>query len=810
MALETINNGDLGPEIRAKLNGNFAVAKSDYARISFDELYTNQSNFSDQTINIQDGLFYAQRLYREIRGGSSGLDDQFVKNDGVTFIVPKRFAITSPIYVPENVKLELPSGLILGTLGGSPSASYAGDPTTGTALINVHQPMLILPAGSSCGDVGLYAKNGTQSVSGLCYGKNWTVASVSVANGGSGYTVNDVVYLPQPSKAPYQAASATVTSVNGSGAVTGLTMLSEGAYSVPPGGQSRYWTGANGYSGAIANGVVGTVFASAGVYITRGGTGTGLTLSASWTPDFAGDGSDYNTGASLQGDGQLGNIRVYHAGESNDVTYGKQFGAYFALGLYCATGNVATQGGYYGVLSKMTDFHPAALLPVQAPILLKFDSCSSVNCEKVVLDTWDVAPLEIDACSGVRLIGRAFQGPLPITNELATQGVRIGQNKTTPNRNLNIDMRISGGGYLPGSEVIGAKIANVAASVLNIESANTDSSYAVVGTPIAILIETGANVKKNNVITGFADYGVTRTIKPLAGQVLPNCLISIREARRQSVISGNTRINQNLLKSPRAVWNSSAWVASGGVAVNDPSINSPTGKRDVTKITWSGSNQYIRQQFNCSGSDEVNASFWIKAGTISQIYLTVGDGSGTNYGRIIAVPSATGGTISSPGTLGSGVLLSYEVKDYGNGWQKFTIVGTFGLGSPYLQIASVSGSTSGYFYLWGTEVLLNPINAQTDQGPLEGAPITATVGTSATAIAYAQMDGELLTVSGYTGSTFFSDLIMTFVGRAPAVVYSDAGSGSPASRTYSYASGAIQLAMGAGSYSVITTSALPM
>ena len=784
------------------------IVQSNIATLSFDDLYPGQSNLTDQTRRIQDGLFAAQRLYYSIRGNRGDLDDQFVKNDGVRFVIAKRFAITSPIYVPENVKLVCPNGIVLGTLSGSPSVAYGGDPTAGTALINVYQPMLIIPIRASCDDITLYAKNGTQSVSGLCYGKNWVITGLTISNGGSGYTPGDTITLPQPSKAPYFASTATVSTVNGSGAITGITLVSGGAYSVPPAGQLRYWTVANGYTGTIANGLLGKVFdtVTPTAYVTTGGTGTGATVLATWKPDFAADGTDYDTGVSLQGDGKLGDIRVQHAGIASDATYGKQFGIYFALGLYCTTGVLAPQGGYYGILSKLTDFHPQAMLPVQAQILLKLDSCSSVNCEKVVLDTWDISALDMDACSGIRLIGRMFQGPDPITNNIAPVGFRIGQNKTTRNKTLDLNFRLSGGGYLPGTDIIGAKVSYISASVINIDSGNIDSNNAVVTTPIAILYETGIGITKNNVLSGYADYGVTRTIKPIAGQVMPNCLISIREARRRSIITGNAQIAQNSIKAPRGLWNSAIWPVSGGAtAANDPTVLSPSGKRDVTKITWSGSNQFIRQSFTTSGSDEINGSIWLKAGTVSQVYFFITDAPASNYGRIITLPSSTGGTISTPSTLGSGVLLNYEVQDYGGGWQKFTIVGTFGLGSAYLQLAAVTGQTSGYFYAWGGQVLLNPINSAMDGLPLEPAPMITSVSTTATTITYAQADGELITVNGFTGSTTFTDIIMTFVGRVPAVIYSDTGSGGPAARTYTYSSGAIQLAMASGTYSISTT-----
>jgi hypothetical protein len=69
-------------------------------------------------------------------------------------------------------------------------------------------------------DLGVLVVDGTTS---------YTVTGVSVANGGTGYDVADVLTIPGTgSDTP---ATATVSTVNGSGAITGITLTTGGTYS---------------------------------------------------------------------------------------------------------------------------------------------------------------------------------------------------------------------------------------------------------------------------------------------------------------------------------------------------------------------------------------------------------------------------------------------------------------------------------------------------------------------------------------------------------------------------------------------------
>ena len=79
--------------------------------ISFTDYAGVKGALSDQTVNIQNFLFYAQKLYFEAKGGSTGLDDQLLATRGIDAIIPNRFYITNPIIVASVI------GAIVGLAG---------------------------------------------------------------------------------------------------------------------------------------------------------------------------------------------------------------------------------------------------------------------------------------------------------------------------------------------------------------------------------------------------------------------------------------------------------------------------------------------------------------------------------------------------------------------------------------------------------------------------------------------------------------------------------------------------------------------
>jgi hypothetical protein len=80
---------------------------------------------------------------------------------------------------------------------------------------------------------------------------------------------------------------------------------------------------------------------------------------------------------------------------------------------------------------------------------------------------------------------------------------------------------------------------------------------------------------------------------------------------------------------------------------------------------------------------------------------------------------------------------------------------------------------------------------------------TTTVSTSSKAIFGGPPRGCLVVVTGYTGASYFSD-ILNCSSNSVTVVSSQNSTGSPASRTYSISSFLLHLAMGSGTYNVAT------
>jgi len=80
---------------------------------------------------------------------------------------------------------------------------------------------------------------------------------------------------------------------------------------------------------------------------------------------------------------------------------------------------------------------------------------------------------------------------------------------------------------------------------------------------------------------------------------------------------------------------------------------------------------------------------------------------------------------------------------------------------------------------------------------------TASVSTSAKPIFGGPPRGCLVIVTGYTGASYFSD-ILNCSSNSVTVISSQNSTGSPASRTYSIVSFVLNLAMGSGTYNVGT------
>ena len=775
------------------------------ATISFADTYGTKAAGTDQTASIQDGLFLAQRRYYAIKANSTALDDQFLPARNVVFTVPVRYCISSPIIVPTNVTLDAPMGISLcghSQLSGSITNAYTGDPTL-RALANVFQPMLVVPHGASTTNIVIYPHNGTDLTSGYAYGKNWVPITASVASGGTGYTVGDVLTLPQPNKSPYVAAQVIVDTVDGSGAILTehLSTTVPGIYSVPYAGQQRYWTAANAYIGSIAAGAPGKVFdtTTTTAYVTTGGTGIGALVALAWKPDFAGGGADYNMGTSIQGDDYIGNVHYKGAGTANDATYGHQFG-FLSQGLDLHTGYITGNGGYYGIGLYSTDFHPLGLHPISAPVLLKGWFGSSVESSDVVLDTWTVHAMELDGMSNTHLRGTIFHNS---STSLATDPpIMLGSNvSSTSNENvgMTLDFMVYGGGT--ASSVPALSCAYTRSSNINIRVVNQANRD---GTPVSIPQSAwgtfGSGCEATNVFTGSIDSGHTTV---LTGTI-PNASFRVFDSTRHVFEEGNNGIPVNLVPSATAVA-TGAWQTSGSptVADNSSAVTSPDGQLNASLLTFTTNSDYVRSpSFSVSSSSPTCASVFLKAGTATQAQINVGDSAATNLFRIVVHP--VGDFINSV-TAGSAIFTSYGIIPYPNGWYRFWVYGQPGTSVVRFWVMAGAG-TVGTVYTYGAQVTQNQARCP-DQFRAPVPLQNVTVLTSAVTIAYPPNNGTLYVVNGCASScaTQFADVVLASPGRSPVVTTSDSGVGSPVARTYTMSSGALQLAMASGTYNVTAT-----
>lgn len=774
--------------------------------ISFTDYAGVKGALSDQTVNIQNFLFYAQKLYFEAKGGSTGLDDQLLATRGIDAIIPNRFYITNPIIVPPHVRLVAPDGIALGTLsGGALLSSYNGNPATSKVLANVCFPMLMVPHGASTDDIVLYCTNGTQAVSGYAHGKNWVPNGCAVGIGGSGYTAGDILTLPQPSKYPYVATRITVDAVDGNGAVTACSLQTAGVYAVPSGAQARYWTAADGYTGnagTIANGSRGNVFDGTGNYLTSGGTGSGATISLTWTPDFAGSGADFNRGAVLQADSVIGDVHILQCGQTDDATYGKSFG-YANIGLQIYTGKIIVNKGYYGIDIQATDFHPEQLQPISGKIPLSIRNCTSVECPNVVIDTWDVCALDIDNAANIHLKGTIFHNA---TASVATlEPIQTGRRTSSTNNSnvgMNLDFTVFGGG---GSvSTAAAKLAYVRSSRINLDVVNVNRAGTVLTNPITEMAVFGTGYDAESVILSGK---MTANVARISSGVTPNSNFDIFDTVGHTKVEPFGRETINALKSSSNLSNAAAsgavWIFSGSgtFAAQQPG---PFGLPDAALWTL-GTNDLCRQVITASANQRIYVEAYVKNNASTPVVpLSVTNSSSTEYARTLFRTSD--GSIFSTQVGGTGAVIRYGSKNVSNGWYHVWMVATVNVANPQVGITQNSGSSGSAF--------VGPIRAVVAPNVfppvfVRAPVVTAAVTTSATTIGYSEFDGQLFSVSGVTGSTRFTDLILVSPGRNPVVVVNDTGTGSPATRTYTLDTvtdkGAIKLAMGSGSYAVTLT-----
>lgn len=364
-------------------------------------------NTTTHTTNMQRWLLNAQLLAFKARTSVAG--NNITQRTYVQAIYPRggygpteNTHINCPMVVPSFVALDCREGIIREGNIGTPTNQYTGDTTT-AALSNLQQPTFIFPPLShliNSLDINCNAV-GTDKGSGVYFGKNWTVLGViNVVAGGSGYTNGDVLTGFNPDPSPYAPFKVTVTGVDGSGAVTGATVTTAGAYSLPFKLQQIQYTAANATFTGYA--ILGNVFDVSFGYAVSGGTGTGASFNLSWNIDFPGSGTiRYVNGAALIADTFIDHLSVQQAGTTLDATYGPTFAVGFGSLNYDIGHKVTSTGGYFGSwFNGVADVHGGIFNPVNASIGAKFERGGSVNT-KFQIDTPTISGMMIDATSQI-------------------------------------------------------------------------------------------------------------------------------------------------------------------------------------------------------------------------------------------------------------------------------------------------------------------------------------------------------------------------------------------------------------------------
>lgn len=308
------------------------------------------------------------------------------------------YALRDALVIPPYVEVDFRGKVVRQCpSGGTISTSWDG--TYQDSLSNSYRPAIIMSSVGMVDNLNLYLANSDTNLSGvgLAVGKNWSIASVAINDGGTGYTVGDTLYTAIGLPAPYIGAQLTVSSVDGSGKITGLTLLDKGAYGFPLQIQKAIWTSANGFN----------VFTGNFSHKLTGGTGVGASVVAAWEPDY--QNGTYRPLKNLTGDSYIHKLRMHGGGmQSGDATYGSKFGiGYF--GLNHTFNEIQVVGGYFGFHTYFAnDIRGNILNTVLCGTAVNLFAVGSMQCDKVVTDSSRDADLRMDRCSSIDLTITSF------------------------------------------------------------------------------------------------------------------------------------------------------------------------------------------------------------------------------------------------------------------------------------------------------------------------------------------------------------------------------------------------------------------
>lgn len=479
----------------------------------------------DVTAHVQNFQLYCQLQWYALT--DTTLSDQLMRACVRAVYPVGKYVVTSPIIGVEGVDTIFQGILVRKGAAGNNVTTYDGD-VTALALGNLWQPTFILSAARAhCSEMELYANsNGADNGSGFADGKCWVPSTIAIGVAGpGGFSAGQYVYLAQPSKGPYVAPKVTINTVNGSGVPTSITLTTPGSYGLPFKLQKQQYTTANNFTGAVANGGVGSVFDGSFNYKTQGGTGTGTGLTinvTAWAADFVG--VAYNPGAQLVGDMMLGNICVQQSGFGYDGTFGSMF-AHKSMGLNKVIRDIETEGGNIGWYINCADTRAgsAAIVNAQIGCLIQ-NGVSSVECQNMVFDTHVNQVLVIDGASNISMKGVAFLRGNGTYTQPGFQLGYNGGNASALNVALNLDFIVENTGTPTG--VAAMQIAYTRGSKINLNCSNFKPDGTAAANFISGFCQFGSMVDESNVITGSIDGVLTS----LFSGTIPNCAMMISDA----------------------------------------------------------------------------------------------------------------------------------------------------------------------------------------------------------------------------------------------------------------------------------------
>ena len=660
------------PTRSLNLNDKLALAELNFGDFQ-DPDYRGESSAM-----LQAFLDYAGNYALALK--ERALDDQNVRSY-VRAKIPRGYvSVSHQIVVPEWVDLDMEGTLI----------RMSGGPLEANAFL----PMIVYTANSSASRVNLYCvfddapEKGTGA--GVCFGKSWTVASVSLASAGNGYEVGDIIYLPQPSYYPYQPAVVRVDAVDISGSITSFTLTESGHYSCrPPDGPTVSASAIAGVAPNVTALVQPDVFVQDSTTHADGspGDGLGASFTPTWVSDFGGSDADfgvwnYNAGDALGSDMVIGQVRVNGVGIEFDSIYGGKFGVLLNT-INGVIDSITVNGGYYGILSTAGDIRANSLNPVNSMIGLMFGAGSSFECPNVVVDTPFGAAIQIDAgCVDIKLKGICF---FPEGNNSNNDGIGptntgyaviIGQKGVADFANhIHLDLALDNCGSATQNDGAGAGalfLANIRNSHLRIDTSNRpgleDESHKV-----ALHTGYASGVDAESVL-------VTGTINEISGASVA-AGAAITDAEIVFGGSGYAAGDIVALNVPDHVINATALVTETSTGVVTAikllgpglysSVPSTTTIRSTTTTFGGGSGLTVKAKDvlavgSISGGLAIRDGGlpgWIRDFGICEIYGSVAPTSSTGINKAPTgsryVDGSTGDTYYNKGTAGAPVW--YEV-----------------------------------------------------------------------------------------------------------------------------------------------------